>query len=114
MDGWELISLSANGLELAMNFTDPLRISAGEEPELLFIQLTLSDFEDAQGNKLPESIVKYVLIPTQMSSAAEAKQVQDQGDSAGSSSKASVASNLVVNILMSGSMSQVWQMINGL
>ena len=114
MDGWELMSLSADGFDLMMNFTDPLRISSGDEPDLLLIQLDLSDFEDADGNKLSESVVKYLQIPTQMGSAAEAKQVQDQGDTAGSSSKASIGSNLVVNILMSGSMSQVWQMINGL
>ena len=47
-----------------MNFTDPLRVSAGEEPDLLLIQLNLSDFEDADGNKLPESVVKYASIPT--------------------------------------------------
>ena len=64
MDGWELLSLSANGFELTVNFTDPLRISAGEEPDLLLIQLNLSDFEDAEGNQLPESVVKYALIPT--------------------------------------------------
>ena len=75
MDGWELISLSSDGFELAVNFTDPLRISAGEEPDLLLIQLNLSDFEDAEGNKLPESVVKYAPIPTQMGSAAEAKQI---------------------------------------
>ena len=64
MDGWELISFSAEGFDLMMNFTDPLKISAGEEPDLLLIQLNLSDFEDAEGNKMPESVVKYVFIPT--------------------------------------------------
>ena len=64
MDGWELISLSADGFDLSVNFTDPLRISAGDEPDLLLIQLNLSDFEDADGNKLPESVVKYAPIPT--------------------------------------------------
>ena len=64
MDGWELISLTGEGFDLKMNFTDPLRVSAGEEPDLLLIQLNLSDFEDAEGNKLPESVVKYAPIPT--------------------------------------------------
>ena len=61
---WALVSLSEDGFDLTMNFTDPLRISAGEEPDLLLIQLNLSDFEDADGNKLPESVVKYAPIPT--------------------------------------------------
>ena len=64
MDGWELMSLSADGFDLMMNFTDPLRISSGDEPDLLLIQLDLSDFEDADGNKLSESVVKYLQIPT--------------------------------------------------
>ena len=46
--------------------------------------------------------------------SAEAKKVADQGATAGSSSKGAVGSNLVVNILMQGSMSKLWQMINGL
>ena len=64
MDGWALVSLTAEGFDLRMNFTDPLRVSAGEEPDLLLIQLNLSDFEDAEGNKMPESVIKYALIPT--------------------------------------------------
>ena len=44
MDGWALVSLSEDGFDLTMNFTDPLRISAGDEPDLLLIQLNLSDF----------------------------------------------------------------------
>ena len=64
MDGWVLVSLTAEGFDLIMNFTDPLRVSAGDKPDLLLIQLNLSDFEDADGNKLPESVVKYAPIPT--------------------------------------------------
>ena len=64
MDGWTLVSLTADGFDLDLNFTDPLRVSSGDEPDLLLIQLNLSDFEDSEGNKMPESVVKYALIPT--------------------------------------------------
>ena len=37
MDNWELISLDSEGFELKLNFTNPLQISAGEEPDLLLI-----------------------------------------------------------------------------
>ena len=114
MDGWELISLDKDGFELKLNFTNPIKISGGEEPDLLLIQLDLSDFLDENGNPMPESVVKYSPIPTQIGSAAEAQQVADQGGAAGSSSKASVGSNLAVNLVMAGSLSKVWQMIEGL
>ena len=64
MDGWALVSLTADGFDLDLNFTDPLRVSSGDEPDLLLIQLNLGDFEDSEGNKLPESVVKYAPIPT--------------------------------------------------
>ena len=37
MDGWELISLDKDGFELKLNFTNPIKISGGEEPDLLLI-----------------------------------------------------------------------------
>lgn len=40
--------------------------------------------------------------------------MKDQGNTAGSSSKASVGSNFVLNIVMAGSLSQVWNMIEGM
>ena len=91
-----------------------MQISAGEEPDLLLIQLDLSGFEDENGLKLPDSVVKYSQIPTQIASLEQAEKINDSGSAAGSSSKASVGSNVVVNILLSGSLSQVWSMIEGL
>ena len=63
MDGWELISLDGEGFELQLNFTNPIMISGDEQPDLLLIQLDLSSFEDSNGKKLPESVVKYQRIP---------------------------------------------------
>jgi len=59
MDGWELLYIGSDGFEIQLNFTSPLEISSGEEPDLLLIQLDLRNFEDENGNKLPESVVKY-------------------------------------------------------
>ena len=49
MDGWELLSLGSEGFEIRLNFTDPIQISSGDEPDLLLIQMDLSDFEDENG-----------------------------------------------------------------
>ena len=35
--GWDLVSLDSEGFELQLNFTSPLQVSAGEEPDLLLI-----------------------------------------------------------------------------
>ena len=72
MDGWELKWLDGNGFELQLNFTNPLLISSDDEPDLLLIQLDLSGFEDENGLKLPDSVVKFSSIPTQIASLEEA------------------------------------------
>ena len=74
----------------------------------------MSDFKDENGQQLPASVVKYSPIPTQIASLEQAEKINDSGSAAGSSSKASVGSNVVVNILLSGSLNQVWAMIEGL
>ena len=37
MDGWELMSLTGDGFELKLNFSEPLRISGGDVPDLLLV-----------------------------------------------------------------------------
>ena len=74
----------------------------------------MSDFEDENGQKLPASVVKYSPITTQIASLEQAEKINESGSAAGSGSKASVGSNVVVNVLLSGSLSQVWAMIEGL
>ena len=64
MDGWELISFGPDGIELSVNFTNPIYVSTDDEPDLLLIQMDLSKYKDADGQSLPESLVKYYPIPT--------------------------------------------------
>ena len=58
MDGWDLVSIGPDGIEFTLNFTNPVAISAGEEPDLLLIQLDLSDYKDVNGQPMPASLVK--------------------------------------------------------
>ena len=37
MDGWDLVSFGPDGIDLRLNFTNPIYISTGEEPDLLLI-----------------------------------------------------------------------------
>ena len=64
MDRWELISLRADGVTLKVHFVNPVRVSAGEHPDLLLVQLELSEYKDVNGNSLPPSVVKVIDIPT--------------------------------------------------
>lgn len=97
-----------------MFFNNPVSISQGDKPDMLLVQLAFSEFEDKQGNKLPGSIIKFVEIPSQMKSEKEVQQVDSAQGAAGGSSKTSIVTNFIVNLLLSGSMSQLWGMINGL
>jgi len=108
------VSLDSEGFKIKLNFTSPLQVSAGDEPDLLLIQLDLSDYEDENGQKLPESIIKYSQIPAQISSQEEAEKVNDSGAAAGDGSKAATGGNFVVNQLMASSLKKVWAMIEGL
>ena len=75
MGGWSLIKLDGNGFEMQLNFTNPLYISTDDEPDILLIQLNLGEFTDNTGQSLPESVIKYIPIPTQMASKEEAQKV---------------------------------------
>lgn len=37
MDSWELVSLDGDGFELSFNFSNPLTISNGDEPDILLV-----------------------------------------------------------------------------
>ena len=64
MDGWDLLSFGPDGIDFRLNFTNPIYISTGDEPDLLLIQLDLSDYKDVNGQSLPDSVVKYLPIPS--------------------------------------------------
>ena len=49
-----------------------------------------------------------------MSSQEEAEKVAEQGSSANESTKTSLLGNVAVNLFLGGSMSKVWDMIEGL
>ena len=37
MDGWDLISFGPEGIEFSLNFTNPIEVSGGEDPDLLLV-----------------------------------------------------------------------------
>ena len=111
---WDVISIDPSGIDFKFSFNNPVSISQNDKPDMLLVQLAFSEFEDKQGNKLPASIIKFVEIPSQMKSEKEVQQVDSAQGAAGGSSKTSMVTNFIVNLLLSGSMGQLWGMINGL
>jgi hypothetical protein len=37
MDGWDLLSFGPGGIQFRLNFTNPIEVSGGEEPDLLLV-----------------------------------------------------------------------------
>ena len=67
------------GIELDMVFVDPIKVSKGDEPDLVLVALDLSELETTSGEKLPSQVYKYLPILTQMKDAEEAEQVGKAG-----------------------------------
>ena len=78
MDSWTLVSLNSTDLELKLNYSDPVKVSSGDTPDLLLVQIDLSQYKDING-QTPLAVIKMVEIPRQMASEAEAQTVNEAG-----------------------------------
>ena len=78
MDSWSLVSLNSTDLELKLNYTDPVKVSSGDTPDLLLVQIDLSKYKDVNG-QTPLAVIKMVEIPRQMASEAEAQTINESG-----------------------------------
>ena len=73
LQSWKVISYDSRSIEVALKFVEPLKVSSGENPDMLLVQIGLSNIPDKNGQTLPPSVLKKVLIPAQFSSEEEAK-----------------------------------------
>jgi len=37
MDGWEILEIGPDGVSFSLNFTNPIYVSSGDEPDLLLV-----------------------------------------------------------------------------
>ena len=63
---------------------------------------------------MPESVVKYIEIPSQIASQSEAQNVDTATTATQDSAVTAMGSNFMVNLLLAGSMDQVWSFLNHL
>ena len=64
LQSWKVISFDSKSIKVALKFEEPLKVSSGEKPDMLFIKIGLSEFPDKNSLTLPPSVLKKVLIPT--------------------------------------------------
>jgi len=64
MNDWSFVSIDKGGIDIKLNFADPVSISSGDQPDVLVLQLDLGGIKGANGNNMPTSVVKYLGIPT--------------------------------------------------
>ena len=76
--------------------------------------MELSEFEDLNGQKLQESIVKQYKIPAQIANEEEAETVESQSESLYLFTQGASFTNAIICILLSASLCQLLGMINGL
>ena len=71
-------------------------------------------FKDMNGKSLPKKLVKKVLLPAQFASKEEAEKVEEAAKAVEASATSSLSSNFFVNLLLVGSVHQIWSVINSL
>ena len=98
---------------LKLKFRDPLDVSQRDLPDLLLLQLDLSEYKDYDDLNLPQSLVKYVEIPPQMPDG-DKQGIMIAAEIASSATMGTIGSNVFLNILVSASMDQILSLINSL
>lgn len=106
---WQISHASENAIEIAVEFAYPQVYSRGVNLQYLKVKAKFSDFEPGWDD---DKDIVSIQIPTlQAEVSAHAAQAVS---AAGKSTQAATAATLGVNIALSGAMSQVWGMINGM
>ena len=107
-----ILGASSGGFELECTFEKPFLFGGDNAgSSYVIVRADFSDFEPGWDNS--KELLRYK-IPKQNSNDEGTKQMLDSVGSAGASGTAATSAALGANILMSGAMSQVWGMINGL
>ena len=63
IDGWYLESIDKSGMEVNLNFRNPLAVSQSRDPDLLLTQIEFGEFKTTSGVPLRDCIIKVTMIP---------------------------------------------------
>ena len=107
--------ISEDAIDIQVYYKNPLEVSQAEEADFVAITLNGFDaFQDENGRKLPSHLVKKYKIPAQFKDSQEAEAYEETSTATGTSTKVAMGSNVLLNTLLAGSLSQIWGAINGL
>ena len=79
---------------------------------MLLVYMNFSNLTDVNGLHLPDFGFQKKELPYQIGSVTEARTIELAGKSASTASGALMSSNFVVNLALSGSLNQLWSLIN--
>ena len=65
LGGWRVKELSTEGIEIELEFRDPLSVSTGDDADFIFVQIELPD-ASIDSDSTSYSVVKKALIPPQI------------------------------------------------
>lgn len=63
LKSWTVTSASSTKIEIKLTFENPVLVSTGFSPDILYIQVFMSEYTDQNGLRLPPSVLKRVLLP---------------------------------------------------
>ena len=78
------------------------------------VQLSMSEFKDAMGKNLPETVLKVLKIPRQLLSANEKARIKQIGQMNENSIISAVSSNLAFSFFVQHNLQPIWDIVNGL
>ena len=97
---WSISEVTSKLIKLNLEFQKPLEVSQGDSPDTLVIQVELSQFQDKNGQKLPESVVRTKSIPLQIGSAAEAEAAESAGAISSSATIAASSIQIIMSFIL--------------
>ena len=95
-----------------MEFNDPLKVSQGDSADKLFCMFFLSQFLGKDGSKLPEMMVKSVMVPPQVTSLDVAEQINSIGTAMTAAALTSGSASVSLSFLTAAPLNFLWGMIN--
>ena len=122
-----IVSFDNKGVQLKLNFSDPMLVSQGEEADTVVIKLLKSYFlrpdpvlAMMQGRSLVtmEEDEEYLIIkadlPRQFFSEEDKAAMESTAETVETIFTSSLALSFVINLLLNGVMSQLWNIFNTL
>ena len=104
---WQLIDVSKEGITIQLYFRDPIHISAGDLPDILFVQLELQSLETVNGANFLPCVLKRIAIPPQMK-LDDVVLVQNSGQILKTATESTMGVAILQKLAPSGSLSLIW------